>query len=84
MGGAAVGCGALAAVAFVAFGARTVKRGRARDVAVARGVRRGAMVGCVIGLLGLLRVVDGLTPLTAGFVIAPFLVAEAVLMSRRG
>ena len=42
------------------------------------------MVGSAIGLLALLRVVDGLTVLTAVFVIAPFVVAEAVLSARRG
>ena len=41
------------------------------------------MVGSAIGLLALLRVLDGLTGLTAVFVIAPFVVAEAVLSARR-
>jgi predicted metal-binding membrane protein len=41
------------------------------------------MVGCVIALMALLRVVDGLTPLTAIFVVAPFVVAEVVLSTRR-
>ena len=41
------------------------------------------MVGSVVGLVALLRVVDGLTPLTLLFVVAPFLVAEAVLAGRR-
>jgi hypothetical protein len=41
------------------------------------------MVGCVIALVALLRVLDGLTTLTAIFVIAPFVVAEVVLSTRR-
>lgn len=59
------------------------KRGATRDAAVARGVRRGAMVGCVIGLVTLLRILDGLTALTAIFVVAPFVVAEVVLSTRK-
>jgi hypothetical protein len=41
------------------------------------------MVGCALGLLAILRVVDGLTPLTAAFTLLPFLIAEAVLSGRR-
>ena len=82
-GGAAVAVGALAAVAFMAAGTRTVKRGAARDAAVARGLRRGVMVGSAVGLVTLLRALDGLTPLTAVGVVAPFFVAEAVLSVRR-
>jgi hypothetical protein len=82
VGGAAIASGALAAALFVSIGART-KRGKARVLATARGVRRGAMVGSVIGLIALLRVLDGLTPLTGMFVIAPFIAAEAVLSARR-
>jgi hypothetical protein len=41
------------------------------------------MVGCVIGLLTLLRIVDGLTALTAIFVVAPFVVADVVLSTRK-
>lgn len=83
VGGVAIAFGALAAALFAALAARGAKRGKTRDLAVARGLRRGAMVGSVIGLLALLRVLDGLTPLTAAFVIAPFVVAEAVLSARR-
>lgn len=83
VGGAAVAVGALAALAFVATGTRTVKRGATHDAAVARGLRRGVMVGSVVALITLLRAIDGLTPLTAAFVVAPFVVAEAVLSVRR-
>ncbi|MEA2662839.1 MAG: hypothetical protein QOH08_2411 [Chloroflexota bacterium] len=41
------------------------------------------MLGCVVGLVALLRVLDGLTPLTLAFVVAPFVVAEVVLSTRR-
>lgn len=81
--GGAIVIGALAAALFVGLGTRGAKRGKRREVATARGLRRGAMVGSAIGLIALLRVLDGLTPLTAAFVIAPFVVAEAVLSARR-
>jgi len=81
--GVAIAFGALAAALFVALAARGAKRGKKRELAAARGLRRGAMVGSVIGLVALLRVLDGLTPLTAAFVIVPFLVVEAVLLSAR-
>ncbi len=81
--GAAIAFGALASALFVALAARGAKRGKKGELAAARGLRRGAMVGSVIGLLALLRVLDGLTPLTATFVVAPFVVAEAVLSARR-
>jgi hypothetical protein len=41
------------------------------------------MVGCAAALLIVLRAVDGLTPVTVVFVVAPFVVAEAVLSMRR-
>ena len=82
VGGIAIAIGALAAALFVGFGTRGAKRGKRRELAAARGIRRGAMVGSAIGLVALLRVLDGLTPLTAIFVIAPFIVAEAVLSAR--
>jgi hypothetical protein len=81
--GSALAVGALAAVALVSFATRGTKRGPRRGLAVARGLRRGAMVGCVVALVALLRVMDGLTPLTAIFVVAPFIVAEVVLSTRR-
>ena len=81
--GVAVAVGALVAAALVAAGSRRTRRGTRRDAAVARGLRRGAMTGSAVGLVGLLRLLDGLTPLTAIFVIAPFVVAEVVLSTRR-
>lgn len=81
--GAAVAVGALVAAALVAAGSRRTRRGPRRDAAVARGLRRGAMTGSAVGLVALLRVLDGLTPLTAIFVVAPFVVAEVVLSTRR-
>lgn len=41
------------------------------------------MVGCAVALIAVLRVVDGLTGLTAIFVVAPFVIAEVVLSTRR-
>ena len=84
VGGSAIAVGALAAALFVGLGARGMKRGTPRRLAAARGLRRGAMVGSALGLLALLRVLDGLTPLTAAFMMAPFVVAEVILSSRRG
>jgi len=81
--GSALAIGALAAVAFISLATRHASRGARRAAATARGLRRGAMVGCLVALLAGLRVLDGLTPLTALFVAAPFLVAEAVLSTRR-
>ncbi len=83
VGGSAIAIGTLAAAVFIGLGTRGATRGKRHDLAAARGLRRGAMVGSAIGLLALLRVVDGLTPLTAVFVIAPFVVAELVLSVRR-
>ena len=81
--GTALAAGALAAAALVAIGTRRTKRGARHAAAVAGGLRRGVMVGCVIALVALLRIVDGLTVLTAIFVVAPFVVAEVVLSTRR-
>ena len=81
--GAGIAIGALVAAVLVSGGTRRVRRGKKRDAAVATGLRRGAMAGSAIGLIALLRVLDGLTTLTAIFVIAPFVVAEVVLATRR-
>lgn len=81
--GAALASGALVALGLVSIARRRTKRGPRREAAIGRGLRRGAMTGSVVALVGILRVVDGLTPLTAVFVVAPFIVAEAVLSTRR-
>ena len=81
--GAGIAIGALVAAVLVSAGTRRIRRGKKRDLAVARGLRRGAMAGSSLGLIALLRVLDGLTVLTAIFVIAPFVVAEVVLSTRR-
>jgi hypothetical protein len=81
--GSAVAAGALVAAALVAAGSRRAKRGTQRDAMVARGLRRGAMAGSIVALVAVLRILDGLTPVTVVFVIAPFVVAEAVLSTRR-
>jgi len=81
--GAAVAVGALVAAALVSAGSRRIRRGARRDAAIARGLRRGAMTGSIVGLVALLRVLDGLTPLTLVFVVAPFVVAELLLSTRR-
>jgi hypothetical protein len=47
-----------------------------------RALRRGIEVTAIVGLLLLLRVVDGLTVITGGFIVAGFLVAEAILSAR--
>lgn len=56
--------------------------GRRRQRAAAPALRRGIEITGIVGLLLLLRVVDGLTPITAGFIIVGFLVAEVILSAR--
>lgn len=43
-------------------------------------IRRGFEIGALVGALGLLRAIDGLTLITGGFVVAGFVLAELVLM----
>ena len=83
MAGGGIAIAALVAAILVSSGTRRLRRGKKRDTAIAAGLRRGAMAGSAIGLIALLRVLDGLTALTAIFVIAPFVVAEVVLSTRR-
>lgn len=59
------------------------ERGRRRRM-VAPALRRGIEVTAIVGLLLLLRVVDGLTLVTGGFVVLGFLVAEFILSARPG
>lgn len=52
--------------------------------AAAPALRRGIEVTAVVGLMLLLRVVDGLTLLTGGFIFLGFVVAEIILSARPG
>ena len=56
--------------------------GRRSRRAVAPALRRGIEVTAIVGLLLLLRVVDGLTVITGGFIVLGFMVAEFILSSR--
>lgn len=47
-----------------------------------RALRRGAEAGVIVGALLALRAIDGLTPLTAGFVMLAFVLAEVALTTR--
>lgn len=55
---------------------------RRRQRMVAPALRRGIEVTAIVGLLLLLRVVDGLTVITGGFIVLGFLVAEFILSTR--
>lgn len=57
----------------------TVRTGHGRRE---RALRRGIEVTAIVGLLLLLRVVDGLTVITGGFIVLGFLVAEVILSAR--
>lgn len=50
--------------------------------AAAPALRRGMEVTAIVGLLLLLRVVDGLTVITGGFIVLGFMVAEVILSAR--
>jgi hypothetical protein len=56
-------------------------KGRRRG-AITPALRRGTLVAAVVGLLLVLRVVDGLTVITGGFVVLGFVVAEIILSTR--
>lgn len=58
------------------------RRGRSRAIGPVA-LRRGVLAGLVAGGLAFLRVIDGLTPLTATFVLLAFVGAEYVLSARR-
>lgn len=75
----AVCAGALSALLLLSL--RSAERGRRRPGA-APALRRGIEVTATIGLLLLLRVVDGLTVITGGFIVLGFLVAEVILSAR--
>ncbi|HET8569581.1 MAG TPA: hypothetical protein VFM93_11425 [Candidatus Limnocylindria bacterium] len=77
---AAIAVAAGAAAARLLLPARRGRRGASAPAT--RAIRRGLAVGAAVGLLAALRVVDGLTPLTAAFVIAGFALAEVALTAR--
>ena len=60
----------------------SASEGGRRPRAVAPALRRGIEVTAIVGLLLLLRVVDGLTVITGGFIVLGFLVAEVILSAR--
>ena len=75
----AVCAGALAATLMLSLPLGESSRPRRR---AAPALRRGIEVTAIVGLLLLLRVVDGLTVITGGFIVSGFLVAEAILSAR--
>lgn len=77
----AVAVGAAVSGLLLSVPARDGRRGRR---AVASALRRGIEVTAVVGLLLLLRVVDGLTAITGGFIVLGFVVAEVILSARPG
>jgi hypothetical protein len=77
----AVCAGATASALLLSLPVGDGRRGRR---AVAPVLRRGIEVTAVVGLLLLLRVVDGLTLITGGFIVLGFIVAEAILSARPG
>lgn len=87
--GAVIGCagiavGCVAALAGVAVEERdaALARPRRRSPQRAPAIRRGALIGALLVVLGLLRAVDGLSLITGGFVVAGFVLAELVLTVR--
>src|SRR4029077_12515395 len=84
VGGAAVGMGGGVALVGGAVEERdaALARPRPRRPEIARAIRRGIEVGGLVAALGLLRVVDGLSLITGGFVVAGFVLADLVLTAR--
>ena len=74
---ASVASAALAALVLLRY-AGVGRSARAR-VSRLRALRRGTEIGAIVGLIATLHVIDGLTPLTALFVVLSFAVAEYVL-----
>lgn len=72
--------GGIATLLQLRAGTAPRRRGPQRRPATA--VRRGAEVGAIVALLLWLRAVDGLSLVTAAFVVATFVVAEALLSAR--
>jgi len=75
----AVCAGALASAVLLSI---PLGESRRRQRPAAPALRRGIEVTAIVGLLLLLRVVDGLTVITGSFIVAGFLVAEAILSAR--
>ncbi len=78
----AVFSGALVGVVQLATAADA--RGRTPRGGAARALRRAVEAGAVVGLLLALRVIDGLTVITGGFVVVAFVAAEVILSARTG
>lgn len=76
----AVACGALAAMLQLRRRGGRARRAPAAVRAVV--MRRGALVTAATALLLWLRVVDGLSPVTAAFVLGTFALTELVLSAR--
>lgn len=76
---ASVATAALAALLLL----RYASAGRSVRARISRfaALRRGIELGAIVGLVATLRVIDGLTPLTALFVVLSFAIAEYVLSS---
>lgn len=76
---ASVATAALAALILLRYAAvgRSVRARISRFAAL----RRGIELGAIVGLIATLRLIDGLTPLTALFVVLSFAIAEYVLSS---
>ena len=81
VGGSAVALGSAVASVGLAVEERdaALARPRSRRPDRTRALRRGLEVGALVAALGLLRAVDGLSLITAGFVVAGFVLAELVL-----
>jgi heme O synthase-like polyprenyltransferase len=81
VGSSAVALGSAVALVGLAVEERdaALARPRSRRPDRARALRRGLEVGALVAALGLLRAVDGLSLITAGFVVAGFVLAELVL-----
>lgn len=73
-----VAAGAIATVAQL----RATRGARRRTPLRAVVVRRGVEIGAVVALLLWLRAIDGLSILTAAFVVGAFFVAEAIVSAR--
>ncbi len=80
IGAAATAVGA-ASARMLLTRAREGRTARARHER-ARALRRGAGLGAIAGILLALRAIDGFTPLTAGFVLSAFALAEVALTAR--